>query len=214
MTVSFLDLEAQHRPLREKILTAWAAIYDSARFVSGDHVAAFERAFGSAHEVEHTIAVSNGTSALELALRGLGIGAGDRVVVPANTFIATAEAVSNVGAEPIFVDCDTATRNIAVDPVIGAMDKPSIRSVIAMHLYGRPADTSHHRRHAPAWPLRHRRRCPSSCRGPGADWLAGAEANAARLLSLPVFPETTGDQAARVAATLRSAVGKTELERT
>lgn len=140
MSVPFLDLVEHHRPFRSEILDAFAGIVDSAYFVSGPHVKAFERAFAEAHEVEHALAVSSGTMALELALRGLGIGPGDNVVVPANTFIATAEAVSNVGAIPVIVDCDPVTRNISVAAVADALDSGPIQAVIAVHLYGQPAD--------------------------------------------------------------------------
>ena len=106
MDVPFLDLSRHHGPIREEVLAAWADIYDSSGFVSGRHVASFESAFAAAHGASNAVAVSTGTAALELALRAVGVGPGDMAVVPANTFIATAEAVSNVGAQPIFVDCD------------------------------------------------------------------------------------------------------------
>ncbi len=140
MTVPFLDLQAQHRPLRDEILAAWAEIYDSTAFVAGPRVEAFEQAFAAAHGSTHAVAVSNGTAALELALRALGIGHGDRVIVPANTFIATAEAVSNVGATPLLVDCDPDTRTISVEDAVRAMDEPGVRAVLPVHLYGQPAD--------------------------------------------------------------------------
>jgi dTDP-4-amino-4,6-dideoxygalactose transaminase len=140
VTVPFLDLQAQHRPLRDEILAAWAEIYDSTAFVAGPRVEAFEQAFAAAHGSTHAVAVSNGTAALELALRALGIGHGDRVIVPANTFIATAEAVSNVGATPLLVDCDPDTRTISVEDAVRAMDEPGVRAVLPVHLYGQPAD--------------------------------------------------------------------------
>jgi len=138
--VPFLDLAAQLRPLKDEILSEWAEIYESAAFVSGPRVAAFEQSFAEAHDVEHAIAVSNGTAALELALRVLDIGPGDRVIVPANTFIATAEAVSNVGATPLLVDCDPGTRTIAVEHTLRQLDAAGVRAVIPVHLYGQPAD--------------------------------------------------------------------------
>lgn len=140
MSVPFLDLVEHHRPFRSEILEAFAGIIDSAYFVNGPHVKAFEQAFAEAHDVDHALAVSSGTMALELALRGLEIGIGDRVVVPANTFIATAEAVSNVGATPVLVDCDPTTRNISVGAVAEALSEGSVQAVIAVHLYGQPAD--------------------------------------------------------------------------
>lgn len=140
MGIPFLDLEAQHRPLRNEILREWAQIYDTAHFVSGDRVAAFEEAFAAAHDAAHAVAVSNGTVALELALRASDIGPGDRVIVPANTFIATAEAVSNVGATPLLVDCNPATRTISVEAAIGAMSAPDVKAILPVHLYGQPVD--------------------------------------------------------------------------
>ena len=140
MKVPFLDLSAQLGPLKDEVLSEWAQIYESGAFVSGRRVAAFEEAFANAHEVSHAVAVSNGTTALEMALRALQIGIGDRVIVPANTFIATAEAVSNVGAIPVFVDCDPTTRNMSVEHAVTSMDTPGVKAVIPVHLYGQPAD--------------------------------------------------------------------------
>src|SRR4051812_5765009 len=98
MTIPFLDLGAQHQALRSDIMAAWGRVLDSTAFVSGREVKAFEDEFAELHGVRHCVAVSTGTDALVLALRAAEIGADDRVVLPANTFIATAEAVSAVGA--------------------------------------------------------------------------------------------------------------------
>lgn len=138
--VPFLDLRAQHQPLRDEILAAWEQILDETRFVSGAEVAALEDAFGAAHDVDHCVAVSNGTEALVLSLRALGVGHGDEIVVPANTFIATAEAVSLVGATPRLVDCDPVTKNLDTEAAIAAIEQPAVRGVIGVHLYGQPAD--------------------------------------------------------------------------
>ncbi len=140
MKVPFLDLPAQHAPLKQEILDLWAEIYESASFVSGPRVAAFERGFAEAHEVDHAVAVSNGTAALELALRALDIRPGDRVVVPANTFVATAGAVANIGAVPLLVDCDPTTRTIDVEATLKCLTNKGVRAVIPVHLYGQPAD--------------------------------------------------------------------------
>src|SRR4051812_49950392 len=104
--LAVVDLVRQHAALHDEILAAWSRILSSGAFVSGPEVEAFEREFAAACEVSHCIAVSSGTDALVLALRALGVGPGDRVIVPANTFFATAEAVSLAGAEPALVDCD------------------------------------------------------------------------------------------------------------
>jgi len=140
MRVPFLNLGPQHQELRESILQAWAEILDATRFVSGRSVEEFENAFAQAHDVEHCIAVNSGTEALILILRALGIGVGDTVVVPANTFIATAEAVSLVGATPVLVDCDLRTKNIDAAQAIAAAEAEGAKGIIGVHLYGQPAD--------------------------------------------------------------------------
>jgi dTDP-3-amino-3,4,6-trideoxy-alpha-D-glucose transaminase len=138
--VPLVDLTAQHAPLHDEILAAWSRILRAGAFTSGPEVAAFERDFAAACEVAHCVAVSSGTDALVLALRALGVGPGDRVIVPANTFFATAEAVSLVGAEPALVDCDRLTRTISVQAVEDELYARGAAGVIAVHLYGHPAD--------------------------------------------------------------------------
>lgn len=140
MNVPFLDLGAQHQPLREEILAAWAEVLDATRFVGSTQLASFEQAFADAHDAAHCVGVSSGTDALYIALRALDVGHGDRVVVPTNTFIATAEAVSMTGAVPLLVDCDPSTRNIDVDQAAQALTAPNVVGVIGVHLYGQPAD--------------------------------------------------------------------------
>jgi dTDP-4-amino-4,6-dideoxygalactose transaminase len=139
-TVPLVDLSVQHAPLHEEILTSWSRILRVGAFTSGAEVEAFEREFAAACEVAHCVAVSSGTDALVLALRALGVGPGDRVIVPANTFFATAEAVSLTGAEPALVDCDPLTRTISVDAVEDELRARGGVGVIAVHLYGHPAD--------------------------------------------------------------------------
>jgi dTDP-4-amino-4,6-dideoxygalactose transaminase len=138
--VPMLDLPAQHEPLHDEILAAWSRILRAGAFVSGTEVAAFEREFAAACEVDHCVAVSTGTDALVLALRALGVGPGDRVIVPANTFVATAEAVRLVGAQPALVDCDVLTRTISVEAVARELHARGAAGIIAVHLYGHPAD--------------------------------------------------------------------------
>lgn len=139
MQVPFLDLKAQHAPIKDEILAAWAEVLDTAGFVGGKHVTGFETEFAAACGTTHAVAVSNGTEALVLALRALGCGPGDEVIIPANTFIATAEAVSIVGAVPVFVDCLRGTWNIDPDAIAPAIS-PATRGVIGVHLYGQPFD--------------------------------------------------------------------------
>ena len=110
-----------------------------AAFTLGDEVEGFEREFASWCESEHAVGVSSGTAALELALRGLGIGLGDEVVVPTNSFIATAEAVSAAGATPVLVDVDPGTALLTAQIVERALT-PRTRCVIPVHLYGRTVE--------------------------------------------------------------------------
>jgi dTDP-4-amino-4,6-dideoxygalactose transaminase len=137
--VPFLDLSHQIEPFASELLGIWQEILHSGRFVSGEHVSRFERAFADAHHVKHAIAVSNGTVALELILRALELQPGDSVIVPTNSFIATAEAVSNAGGVPIFVDCEEATSNIDPESVEAAV-QPDTWGIIGVHLYGTPCD--------------------------------------------------------------------------
>jgi dTDP-4-amino-4,6-dideoxygalactose transaminase len=138
--VPLVDLPAQHAPLHDAILAEWSRILREGAFTGGEHVAAFEREFAAACEVANCVAVSSGTDALVLALQALGVREGERVIVPANSFFATAEAVSLAGAEPAFVDCDPLTRTISVEAVERELRARGAAGVIAVHLYGHPAD--------------------------------------------------------------------------
>jgi dTDP-4-amino-4,6-dideoxygalactose transaminase len=138
--VPLVDLAAQHGPLHHEILAAWSRILRAGAFIDGVEQAAFEQEFATACEVSHCVAVSTGTDALVLALRALGIGPGDRVIVPANTFFASAEAVSLAGAEPALVDCDPLTRTVSAEAVEDELRARGAAGVIAVHLYGHPAD--------------------------------------------------------------------------
>lgn len=134
-----VDLEGLYAEVGEEIEAAVLRVCRSQRYVGGEEVAAFEREFAALLGAEHAIGVANGTDALELALRALGVGAGDEVLVPANTFIATAEAVSAAGAVPRFVDvvADTGLIDLAD---AAARATPATRAVIPVHLYGRMVD--------------------------------------------------------------------------
>lgn len=135
----FVDLAKHHRPLRKAFLRKAAELYDSAQFILGEEVAAFEREFAAFVGAGHAVGVSNGYDALRLILEGLGVGAGDEVVVPAFTFAATAFAVSHAGATPRFADVDRETYTL--DPArFEAAITPRTKAVIPVHLYGHPAD--------------------------------------------------------------------------
>src|SRR5262245_58106879 len=104
MKVPFVDLKSEFESVRRDLLTKWEEILDTSSFIGGAEVDGFEQAFSEYCEVSHAIGVGNGTDALTLALKALDVGAGDEVILPANSFVATAEAVANAGATPVFVD--------------------------------------------------------------------------------------------------------------
>src|SRR5678815_3481094 len=111
-TVPYLDLRAQYRPLRSEMLSALEEICESTGFTQGPATSEFEAKFAAYCGVDHCVSLNSGTSALHLALRCLDIGPGDEVITVAMTFIATAWAISYVGATPIFVDIDPARRTM------------------------------------------------------------------------------------------------------
>jgi dTDP-3-amino-3,4,6-trideoxy-alpha-D-glucose transaminase len=135
--LSWLD----HRDpeLLGELLTAIARVARESAFTLGAEVESFEREFAAYCEADHAIGVSSGTEALVLALRALEVGSGDEVVVPANSFIATAEAVSLVGARPRFADVDPETGTVTAELVAAVMGSRT-RCVIPVHLYGRTAE--------------------------------------------------------------------------
>jgi dTDP-4-amino-4,6-dideoxygalactose transaminase len=139
MSVPFLDLKSQHRILREDLWKVWDEVLDSAGFIGGSPVEQFEKAFAAFCETKNAVGVGNGTDALLLALRALGIGRGDEVIVPANSFVATAAGVVHAGATPVFVDIDPRTYNIDVNQIENHIS-PQTKAIIPVHLYGQPAD--------------------------------------------------------------------------
>ena len=137
--VPFLDLRAQLATIRSDVETAVSEVLGRCDFVLGTSVTDFEAAFAAYCEAEYAVGVASGLDALALALRAMEIGPGDEVIVPANTFIATAFAVSHAGARPVLVDCDPGTANI--DPTrLEDVITPRTRAVIPVHLYGQPAE--------------------------------------------------------------------------
>lgn len=137
--VPFLDLAAVNRGLSGELEHAWRTVLEQGQFVGGPGVERFENDFADYCETDHCVGVANGTDALELILAGLGIGPGDEVIVPANTFIATVEAVCAVGAQPVFVDVLPDT--LLIDPkAVSAVVSRSTVAVIAVHLFGQMAD--------------------------------------------------------------------------
>ena len=137
--IPFLDLVALHAELRDELDEVWAHVVDSTAFVGGSFVDTFEQDFASYCGRRQAIGVANGTDALELVLRALGVGPGDEVIVPTNTFYATAEAVLAVRATPIFVDVDPdtlLTTPALVEQAIG----PRTAAMIPVHLFGQTVD--------------------------------------------------------------------------
>ena len=138
-TVPFMDLVSEHQRLRDELRQIWDGLLDTAAFVGGPQVDQFERSFAEFCEVKHAIGVANGTDALVLALKALGVGRNDEVIVPANTFVATAEAIVHSGAKPVFVDIDPRTYNIDASQIERHLTRQT-RAIIPVHLYGQPAD--------------------------------------------------------------------------
>ena len=139
MQVPFVDLKSQLKPIRAEVERRIAGTLDRCDFILGQEVQEFEKNFAAYIGVSDCIGVANGTDALHLAVRALGIGEGDEVIVPVNTFIATALGVTFSGARPVFVDHDPETFLMDVDQVAKAVTKRT-RAIIPVHLYGRAVD--------------------------------------------------------------------------
>ena len=103
--IPLVDLAAQQAAVAEEVAVGWQEVLAGTAFIGGPHLGAFEREYAEFSGVRHCIGVANGTDAIEIALRALGIGPGDECILPANSFIATAEAVARAGASPVLVDC-------------------------------------------------------------------------------------------------------------
>ncbi len=140
MGVPFVDLKAQYRTICDEVDAAIQEVIENTSFVLGPAVEGFERDFAEFLRVEEVVGINNGTAAIQLTLLALGVGPEDEVIVPAHTFIATAEAVSHVGARPVFVDVRRDTGNM--DPaLLSAAITNRTRAILPVHLYGQPADT-------------------------------------------------------------------------
>ncbi len=139
LQVPFIDLKSQQRGMHEEALGAISKVIDSMDLILGPNVRAFEAEFASYCRARYAIGVGSGTDALYLALRACGIGPGDEVITQANSFVATAEAIVMAGADPVFVDIDSAT--YAMDPwLLEAAIGPRTRAIIPVHLYGQMGD--------------------------------------------------------------------------
>lgn len=150
--VPFLDLAAQHAEVADAIGADLAEAFATAGFVGGPQVAAFERAYARFCGVDHCVGVANGTDAVELALRALGVGRGDEVITAANTFVATVEAIVRAGATPVLVDVDDDT--LLIDPeAAGAAVTSRTAAIVPVHLYGQIAPIERITAAAPGVPI-------------------------------------------------------------
>ena len=137
--ISCLDLKGQHQQVKSEIFEAFEKVYEKTAFSGGPFVEEFENNFSKFIGSEYAVGVSNGTVSLHLAMLALGIGPGDEVIIPANTFIATAWGVSHAGATPVFVDCEPDTWEIDASKIEAAITA-NTKVVIGVHLYGQPFD--------------------------------------------------------------------------
>src|SRR5580698_11585773 len=135
MAVPLFDTSSPLAPLREQLHAAAARVLDSGAYILGPEVAAFEQEFAAYCGAAHAVGVANGTEALTIALRAMGVGPGDEVVVPSFTFYASAEAIPATGAVPVFCDIDLETYCLTAETVRAVLS-PRTKAVIAVHLFG------------------------------------------------------------------------------
>jgi dTDP-4-amino-4,6-dideoxygalactose transaminase len=138
MPIPLFDIDTPLAPLRGRLLEAAARTLESGTFILGPEVEAFENEFASYLGVDHVVGVANGTDALTIALRAMGVGPGDDVVVPSFTFYASAEAIPPTGGRPVFCDVDPVTMMVTPETVKAALT-PATKAVIAVHLFGNVA---------------------------------------------------------------------------
>jgi dTDP-4-amino-4,6-dideoxygalactose transaminase len=137
--VPFVDLKAQYHSIRDEVRAEVDNVFESTQFILGDAVEKFERDFAGFLGVKHVLGVGSGLDALRLALEAAGVGAGDEVIIPANTFIATALAVSGTGATPVLIDCREDTYQIDPELIEQAITSRT-KVIMPVHLYGQSAD--------------------------------------------------------------------------
>lgn len=136
--IPLVDLKAQYATIKPEIDAAIQRVLDNTSFILGKEVSDFEQAFASSVGAQGAVGVASGTAAIRLALLAVGVGPGDEVITTAHTFIATAEAISQTGAKPVFVDIDSRTYNLDPDKVEAAIS-PRTKVILPVHLYGQPA---------------------------------------------------------------------------
>jgi dTDP-4-amino-4,6-dideoxygalactose transaminase len=137
--IPLLSLKGQQAEIGAEVKAAVARVLDSGVFILGPENKGFDAEFGRAIGSKHSLGVDSGTSALELALEAVGVGPGDEVILPSFTFIATATAVSVLGAKPVFAEIDPVTMTLDSQSVLGALSKKT-KAVIAVHIFGQPCD--------------------------------------------------------------------------
>ena len=138
MTVPLFSTDSQLDGSRQEILARISDVVAGGRFILGPEVTAFEQELAAYAGVSHAVGVANGTDALTIAARAIGVRAGDEVVLPSFTFYATAEAIASIGAAPVFCDVDHDTRNVTVETVGQALT-PRTKAIVAVDLFGNPA---------------------------------------------------------------------------
>lgn len=139
MKIPFSTVAPIHHQIRKEMIEAFTRVYDNDWFICGEECAAFEREFARWNDARYCVGLASGLDALYLSLKALGIGAGDEVIVPSNTFIATALAVSYTGAHVVLVEPDRTTYNLCGTGLEDAYS-PRCKAIIAVHLYGQPAE--------------------------------------------------------------------------
>lgn len=139
MNIPFVDLKAQYLTIKDELTRGIEQVIEETAFIGGKYVAEFEEAFARMLGVKHCVGVGNGTDAIYIALRMLGIGRGDEVITVANTWISTAETIAQCGAKPVFIDITADQYTIDPDKIEAKITK-NTKAIIPVHLYGYPAD--------------------------------------------------------------------------
>ena len=137
--IQMVDLQGQYEPLKAQIQASFAEVLDSAAFINGPQVQAFQKELEAYLQVKHVIPCANGTDALQIAMTGLGLKRGDEVITADFTFAATVEVIALLGLTPVLVDVDKDTFNINIEAIRKAIT-PKTKAIVPVHLYGRPAN--------------------------------------------------------------------------
>lgn len=183
-SVPFVDLKAQYKEIKKEIDEAIARIIPSTQYILGEDTEKFEKELARYHNVKYAVGVDNGSSALELGMRALGIGQGDEVITPANSFIASSSTISFTGAKPVLVDCDEETYNIDPEKIEEKITKKT-KAIMPVHLYGRPADMN------PIRKIARKHRLPvieDACQAHGASYKGKKVGNFGKFAAFSFYP--------------------------